>query len=173
MADLAHLELAAGLGQGLLGQGALEQALYRGHQQGTGPAGQLGQDGQALLLPLAAGGAGVEEKVPRREDGDLFAQKGAQVPGGPAGLGVVRADQDQGTLGILTERSGEVGPVDGGQAGQGERAFALGDGLPQAAVIRQPVQQTGQQGGGTGRGHGKPSFSNSNHNRRRTGWVSR
>lgn len=122
--------MAAGLGQGLLGQGALEQALYRGHQQGAGPAGQLGQDGQALLLPLAAGSAGVEEKVPRREDGDLFAQKGAQVPGGPAGLGVVGADQDQGTLGILTERGGEVGPVDGGQAGQGERAFALGDGLP-------------------------------------------
>ena len=150
LAHLAHGELPAVAGKDVRGQGALEQPLDGGHQDGAVPPGQPGQDLQPLVLPLAGGRPGVEQKVPGGEEGNLPPGEGGQVPGHAPGLPVVGAHQHQGAAGGLAEPRGHIGPVDGGQPRQGQGALPLCQGLGQGGEVPQPGEKAGETGGSNG-----------------------
>lgn len=109
-----------------------------------------GQNFQALVLPLAGGGPGVKKEVPGGENRHLRPGEGAEVSRQTPGLSVVGAHQGQGTAGGLVEGGGQIGPVDGGQTGQGDGLLALVHGLQQPGVILQPGEKLGQTGEGGG-----------------------
>ena len=155
-AGLAGGELPAVAGKDVRGQGALEQPLDGGHQDGAVPPGQPGQDLQPLVLPLAGGCPRVKQKVPGGKEGDLPPGEGGQVPGHAPGLPVVGAHQHQGAAGGLAEPRGHIGPVDGGQPRQGQGALPLCQGLGQGGEVPQPGEKAGETGGSNG--HRTASF---------------
>ena len=114
IADLAHGEGAADCPEPVRGQGALHEALHCGRQHRAVPLVQGSKNCQPLVLPLAGGSARMKLKVPGREEGNLSAGEGGQIPGCPPGLPLVGADHHQGTAGVLVQGGGQMGPVDRG-----------------------------------------------------------
>ena len=90
---------------------------------------QGGEQSQPLMLPLSGGGPGMKLKVPAGKDRDLGAQEGGQISGHTPGLSVVSADHNHRAAGLLPEGGGQMGPVDGGQAGERQGALPLFQGL--------------------------------------------
>ena len=99
-------------GQLLRGQGALHEALHRGHDQGRFIPGHVVEGGQTLVLPLAGGHrAVVEQKFPGGQQGDALAGEGGQVFGQPVGLRLVGAHHHHRAVHPPVEPGGEMGPV--------------------------------------------------------------
>ena len=82
-----HPQLLAAALQRLGRNGPLEQALHRGHQEGVLPFGQLPQQSQPPVLPLAGDRGGVVKgEVPGAQHRDRDPGEGGQVLGQPGPL---------------------------------------------------------------------------------------
>ncbi len=93
------------------GHGAQAQRLQGSDQEGRFPAGEGGELAKTLLLPAAGdGGDVVKGQLPGGEDGRGLAEEGCQLRLEAAGGGIVLADDDGGTAGLLGEGGDEVAP---------------------------------------------------------------
>ena len=102
--------------------GAFYQAGDGGHGDLPHPLCQPVQRCDALLLPLAGDGLGlVKDEVPHGEGIDLRPQHGAQVIGEVFRRGIIRTNDKQGQAQLLPQSRRQVGPVDGGKAGNERR----------------------------------------------------
>ena len=142
---LPHPHHLGGLGEQGLGDGALEEGLYRTHQQGALPRRQRPQDGQPPVLILPGYHRRVVEgELPGGQGGHLLPGEGGQVLLHPLGLPLVGAHHHHRPLQLLVEPGGKVGPVDRRQAGKGHRAGPVVDGRRQGTIFRD-ILQRGQQ----------------------------
>ena len=106
------------LPQQLRRQGALEQALHRGGDEGSIPLAHLPEGGQPPVLPLAGSGGPIpEQKLPGGEQSGGGAGESGVVRRQPDGLVLIGADQHHRAAGAVAQPGGEVGPVDWLQTG--------------------------------------------------------
>ena len=81
----------------------------------------------------------MEDELPGRQAQDLLAGEGVEVLGEAGGLVLVGAEQHHRPAGPGPDPGGEVGPVDGRQAGDRRRAPARVQGGEQVPELRDPV----------------------------------
>ena len=103
-------------------QGALQQPFYRSHHQGRLVVGHGVEQIQPTVLPLTGSCGVVKDKLSPGQQAYWLPSKSSQIGLEPRAFLLVRAEQHHAAPSDLPHGGGDVGTVDAGQAGDGDRA---------------------------------------------------